>query len=80
MNKVDLLFERHSVRRYMDEAVAPQDIKTILEAGMSCAVGAQFTTMGVSRHTRSGQAGRMRGDTALLEDARRGPDGDSGTG
>lgn len=35
MNKADLLFERHSVRRYMDEAVAPQDIKTILEAGMS---------------------------------------------
>lgn len=35
MNKVDLLFERHSVRRYADESVAPQDRKTILEAGMS---------------------------------------------
>jgi nitroreductase len=35
MNKVDLLFERHSVRRYTGEAVAPQDVKTILEAGMS---------------------------------------------
>ncbi len=35
MNKVDLLFERHSVRRYLDEKVDPRDIRTILEAGMS---------------------------------------------
>lgn len=35
MNKVDLLFERHSVRQYADGAVAPQDLELILQAGMS---------------------------------------------
>ncbi len=34
-NKVDLLFERHSLRRYRQEPVDPQDIQTILQAGMS---------------------------------------------
>ncbi len=35
MQKVDLLFERHSVRQYRDEAVAPDDLDLILQAGMS---------------------------------------------
>ncbi len=35
ISKVDLLFERHSVRKYLDEKVDPRDIKTILQAGMS---------------------------------------------
>jgi len=35
VNQVDLLFERHSVRQYRDEAVDPQDLALILQAGMS---------------------------------------------
>lgn len=35
MQKIDLLFERHSVRQYKDEAVAPDDLELILRAGMS---------------------------------------------
>lgn len=35
MKKVDLLFERHSVRQYQSGAVAPEDLDTILQAGMS---------------------------------------------
>ncbi len=29
-----LLLERHSIRRYTDRQISPEDVKTILEAGL----------------------------------------------
>lgn len=72
MNKVDLLFERHSVRQYTDEAVAPQDLELILQAGLSApsAVNSQpWELLVVQDRTRLNKCATIRKFWGMLAKA-----------
>ena len=72
MQKIDLLFERHSVRQYKDEAVAPDDLELILRAGMSApsAVNSQpWEFLVVQDRTRLNECATIRKFWGMLAQA-----------
>lgn len=72
MQKIDLLFERHSVRQYKDEPVAPDDLELILRAGMSApsAVNSQpWEFLVVQDRTRLNECATIRKFWGMLAQA-----------